>query len=478
MKIAMITSEANPLCKSGGLADVTYSLSRELNKEGHETVIVLPYYKKIKENAKLKVKFLQSFTVAMSWRQQYCGVFQTKIDGIRYYLLDNEYYFNRDELYGHYDDAERFAFFSLAALETLKVVKFIPDIIHVHDWQASMIPCLLKERFQLDPFFQQTRTVLTIHNPAFKGFMDKYYLNNFYGLNDYIYDRGNVRFEGMVSTLKAAIYYSDMITTVSPTHREELLTYSTSQGLNYCLELRRDDFFGIVNGIDVVEFDPEHDKMIAKNYNSSVFASAKAANKKDVLEQFHLANRRGPVYGIVSRLTTQKGIDLVFDNIDYLVANNGTLLVVGSGEKELEQRLEAYRAKYPNNVGIYIGYNDVLAHKVYAGSDFFLMPSAFEPCGIGQLIAQRYGALPIVRETGGLKDTILPYDGRNAKKATGFMFSAYNGLELGKQLELSWEVYHDKDKMKKLVANAMNLDRSWSVSMKKYLDVYKKALAK
>lgn len=478
MKIVMVTSEANPLCKSGGLADVTYSLSRELNKIGEEAIIVLPYYKIIKNNPKVKVKFLSSFNIAMSWRQQYCGIFQTKIDGIRYYLIDNEYYFNRDELYGHYDDAERFAFFSLAALEALKQLKVHPDIIHVHDWQASMIPCLIKERFREDPFFGNIKTVLTIHNPAFKGFMDKYYLNNFYGLNDYIYDKGNVRFEGMVSTLKAAIYYADVITTVSPTHREELLTYNTSQGLNYCLELRKDDFYGILNGIDVVEFDPSKDKRIAEVYNADGFAKAKIANKKQVLERFGLANRRGPVYGVVSRLTYQKGFDLIFDNVDYLVQNNGTLLVLGSGEKEIEQRLEKIRAKYPKNVGIYIGYNDEVAHQIYAGSDFFLMPSLFEPCGIGQMIAQRYGSLPIVRETGGLKDTIVPFDGKNAKKATGFSFVPFNGLALGQQLELTWQLYADREKMKKVIANAMKLDRSWTVSAEKYVEVYRKALTK
>lgn len=478
MKIVMVTSEANPLCKSGGLADVVYSLSRELNKLGEEAAIILPYYKVIKNNPKVKAKFVSSFNIAMSWRQQYCGIFQTKIDGIRYYLLDNEYYFNRDELYGHYDDAERFAFFSLAALEALKQVKFHPDIIHVHDWQASMIPCLIKERFREDPFLGNIKTVLTIHNPAFKGFMDKYYLNNFYGLNDYIYDKGNVRFEGMVSTLKAAIYYADVLTTVSPTHRSELLTYNTSQGLNYPLELRKEDFFGILNGIDVVEFDPSHDKYIAEKYNADGFGKAKIANKKQILERFGLANRRGPVYGVVSRLTNQKGFDLIFDNVDYLVQNNGTLLLLGSGEKELEARLEKIRAKYPKNVGIYIGYNDEIAHQIYAGSDFFLMPSLFEPCGIGQMIAQRYGSLPIVRETGGLKDTIVAYDGKNAKKATGFMFNAFNGMALGQQLELTWQLYGDREKMKKVIANAMKLDRSWTVSANKYIEVYKKALSK
>ena len=478
MKIAMITSEANPLCKSGGLADVTYSLSRELNKNGVETVIVLPYYKQIKDNKSLSVKYLLNYNISMSWRNQYCGVFETVIDGIKYYLLDNEYYFNRDGLYGFGDDGERFAFFSLASLELFRQINYHPDIIHVHDWQAGMIPCLLKEKLRNDEFYKNVKSVLTIHNPAFKGFIDKYFLNNFYGLNDYLYDYGNVRFEGMVSTLKAAIYYADMITTVSPTHRNELLTYTLSHKLNYCLELRKDDFVGIVNGVDEVEFNPSKDSKIAKEFTTSAFVTAKRANKNALMDEMHLSRTDAPVFGIVSRLTFQKGIDLVLSNASHILSKGGRIVVLGSGEAELEQAFQKLRDANPDNVGIYIGYNDALAHKVYAGSDFFLMPSSFEPCGIGQIIAQRYGALPIVRETGGLVDTVEGYYGNNEKTATGFSFKRYDSIEFGEAINRAFDVYANSKLHSQLIKNAMKLDHGWKKSMDQYIDVYKRALQK
>ena len=478
MKIAMITSEANPLCKSGGLADVTYSLSRELNANGVEAVIVLPYYKKIKQNNSIKVNYLRNYNIAMSWRNQYCGVFETTIDGIKYYLLDNEYYFNRDEMYGHNDDGERFAFFSLAALELFRQIDYRPDIIHVHDWQAGMIPCLLKEKLKNDPFYAGVKSVLTIHNPAFKGFIDKYFLNNFYGLNDYLYDYGNVRFEGMVSTLKAAIYYADMITTVSPTHRNELLTYTLSHKLNYCLELRQEDFVGIVNGVDTVEFNPAKDSKIAKEYNASAFVTAKKLNKNALMDEYHLSHTEAPTFGLVSRLTFQKGIDLVLSNAEHILGKGGRIIILGSGEGELEKAFQRLRDSHPDSVGIYIGYSDPLAHKVYAGCDFFLMPSSFEPCGIGQIIAQRYGTLPIVRETGGLVDTVEGFNGHNLKTANGFSFKKYDSVEFGEAINRAFDAYGDKKVMSQLIKNAMKLDRGWKNSMDAYMEVYRKALKK
>lgn len=477
MKIAMITSEANPLCKSGGLADVTYSLSRELNKNNEEAIIILPFYKSIR-NKKYQFDFVTHFYLDMSWRRQYVGVYKTLIDGIAYYLIDNEYYFNRDDLYGYNDDSERFAYFSLASLDVLKAINFKADIVHVHDWQGGMIPCLLKERYNQDEFYQNMHTVLTIHNPAFKGMMDKYFLNNYYGLSDELFEKGYVRYEGQVSTLKSAIVFADKISTVSPTHRNELLSPELSHGLNTVLELRKDDFVGIVNGLDTIEFDPLHDKKIKANYSQKAFIRGKSENKKDLFESFKMKFNNGPVYGLVSRLTWQKGIDLVLSNIPYLVSRGANVIILGSGEKELEQNFQNLRDTYPENVGIYIGYNDALAHKVYAGSDFFLMPSLFEPCGIGQIIAQRYGTLPLVRETGGLKDTVIGYDFTNINEANGFSFVDYDGMALGYSINQSLEIYQNKDMLHKMVNNAMKLDRSWNNSMNEYISLYRKALSK
>ncbi len=481
MKIAMICSEANPLSKTGGLADVTYSLTKELNKMGHDAIIILPLYKKIKEEHFASLKEVTKFDVFMSWRKQYAGVYRLKIGNTQYYLIDNEYYFKRDNLYGYNDDGERFAFFSLASIYALMRIEFIPDIIHVHDWQAGMIPCLIKERFNRESdFFIHTRFCLTIHNPAFKGYLDKYFLNNFFGLSDTLFDNGNVRFDGQVSTLKSAITYADVISTVSPTHRNELLEYSSSHGLNYILKLREQDFVGILNGIDTDFFSPETDPILVTNYTDRSLIGGKSSNKKALLKKMHLPyNKDKPVFAMVTRLTWQKGIELVLHVAKHILDRGAYLIVLGSGEKELEQGLENLRAIYQNNVGIYIGYNEDLAHLIYAGSDFFIMPSLFEPCGLGQMIAMRYGSLPIVRETGGLKDTVEGFKPGVTQKATGFSFVDFNDQGLLYALTLAIDLYFDrKDLIKEMIKNGMREDNGYVKCASAYVELYKKALAK
>lgn len=463
MKIVNVASEANPLIKSGGLGDVVYSLSRELAKAGHEVSIILPYYKVVK-NKKIDAEFLGYDHVDMSWRHQYIGIFKYHVDGVNYYLIDNEQYFGRDNLYGYDDDGERFAYFALAAQKVIYNLKLKPDIVHVHDWQPGMLPALMRTK-PLDK--HKSHYVLTIHNPAFKGYLYKDALGNLYNLHDSLYDSGAVRFEGMVSTLKAAIYFADKITTVSPTHRNELLTEEFSQGLCNVLEFRRDDFVGILNGIDVVEFDPEHDSKIAANYSKKAFIINKNKNKKALLKEMGLKNELAPTFGIVSRLTYQKGVELVIQNALHLLYRGANLIVLGSGEKALENALQKLRDSYPNQVAIYLGYSDPLAHKIYAGSDFFLMPSLFEPCGIGQIVAQRYGTLPIVRETGGLVDTVHA-------EIDGFSFKYYDSFSMRCAIDRALDVYYtEKDKLKEMIKTAMSLDRSWVESMNKYLDLYK-----
>lgn len=478
MKVVMIASEANPLCKTGGLADVVHALSRELNELGTETVIVLPYYKCIKERKDLKVTLLGSFDIFMSWRKQYAGVLMTVIDGLTYYLIDNEYYFKRENLYGYQDDGERFAFYSLAAIRALKLIGRPFDIIHVHDWQTGMIPCLLKEKHRNDSFFAGVKTVLTIHNPLFKGAFDKYYLNNFFGLSDDLFYSGKVRFDGLVSTLKSAITYSDVISTVSPTHRDELLSYGSPHRLHYALELRRDDFVGILNGIDTREFDPVHDPLIARNYNSKYFLKGKLENKKDLLKQFHLTYSDRPLYGLVSRLSFQKGIELIVKVIPELVARGASVALLGAGDQEYVDAFEDLHRRYPDRVGIFIGYNDMIAHKIYAGADFFLMPSLFEPGGIGQIIAQKYGTLPIVRSTGGLKDSVIGYLNDNVSVANGISFADYDLNGLRYALDLAEEIYARPSIMRTLIVNAMKLDNSWVRAAEQYISLYKKALLK
>ena len=466
MKIVNVASEANPLVKSGGLGDVVYSLSRELVKAGHEVSIILPYFKTIKDKG-IDATYLGYDYVDLSWRHQYIGIFKKVIDGINYYLIDNEQYFGRDGLYGYDDDGERFAYFSLAAQKIIAKEGLKPDIVHVHDWQAGMLPVLMK----VNPIEENNaHYVLTIHNPAFKGYLYRESLGDLYNLSTDLYDSGAVRFEGMVSTLKAAIYFVDKITTVSPTHRNELLTEEYSQGLCQVLEFRRDDFIGILNGVDVVEFDPEHDKRIKANYSAKAFLRGKKECKKDLLEGLGLKDLDAPTFGIVSRLTYQKGVDLVLQNALHLLYRGANIVILGSGEYGLEQGVQALRDSRPDKVAVYIGYNDALAHKVYAGCDFFLMPSLFEPCGIGQIVAQRYGTLPIARETGGLVDTVHP-------EKDGFTFTYYDALSMRAVLDRALDVYYtDVNKMKEMIKTAMSLDRSWVESMNKYVALYKEAI--
>ena len=416
MKIVMVSSEARPFCKTGGLADVVYSLSKELVKLGEQVYIFLPLYDSVRNKLnKQELKKAASFQTHMSWRKQIVDVYETVTEGIHYYFVENQQYFERGHLYGDFDDGERFGFFTMAVKEFMLNKRLFPNIIHVHDWQAGMLPCVLRVDQECQEKFAKTKFVFTIHNPAFQGLMPKFTLGDFYNLTDEYFDNGSVRFKDQVSTLKAGIVYSDKITTVSPTHHLELLTPEGGMGLDSVLRYREWDFSGILNGIDYLEFNPEDDKNIAQSFTAKNFISGKKANKEALFKEFNLKNNKGPLYSLVTRITWQKGFDIIFPAVEELIQRGASIFMLGSGEYQYEQRWEELRRKYPEQIGLYIGYNDALAHKIYAASDFFIMPSLFEPCGLGQMIAQRYGTLPIVRRTGGLRDSVICYDGGNAE---------------------------------------------------------------
>lgn len=476
MKIAMIASEANPLAKTGGLADVTYSLGKELILLGEEVAIVIPFYGNIKGTIKTNLEVLCEFDVNMSWRNNKAVIHRTYIDGIAYYLIANDQYFNRGHFYGDYDDGERFAFFTLACKKMFEVIDFKPDIIHIHDWQPGMLPCLIKED-KNNNFYKNTKFVMTIHNPAFQGMMPKSILGDLYNLSDELFDSGKVEFHGMVSTLKTGIMYSDKITTVSPTHRQELMSKEGSKGLDDIMWYKEHDFCGFLNGIDICEFNPRDDELIAKQYDGRNVKSAKKINKQELLKRFDLFDETAPLFVLVSRLTWQKGLDILIPTCYSLVNRGANIIVLGSGEYEAEQAFERLRGSYPKQVGIYIGYNDPLAHLIYAGGDFFLMPSLFEPCGIGQMIAQRYGTLPIVRRTGGLKDSVIGYDNYNLDTANGFGFDDYTYDALINTCTYALDVYNNNSSaFNKLIKNAMKVDNSWRKSAKLYLGLYKSVL--
>lgn len=475
MKILMVTSESNPFAKTGGLADVVYALSKEQAVLGHEVSIVLPKYGSLMQTENLQMRFIASVPVSLGWREQVAKIFKTVLDGITFYFVDNEYYFAREGLYGYYDDMERFAFFTLAVRNMLEVIKLKPDIIHVHDWQPGMLPVLIKEQNKDQPFYKKMKFVLTIHNPAFQGMFDPNLIVDFYGLPIRLYDNGLLRFNDRASSLKAAIMTVDKITTVSPTHASELLTPEGSKGLDPIINLRRDDFVGILNGIDYQEFNPLKDPNLPLNFSNRSL-NRKEQLKKLLFEELNIDYHGQALYGMVSRLTWQKGINLVLEAAELVLQKGASVVIVGSGEYGYEQEFERLRARYPNTMAIYIGYNNQLAHRVYAASDFFFMPSLFEPCGIGQMIAMRYATLPIVRRTGGLNDTVIGYDGQNEDEATGFVFDEYNRYWMNLTTLFALEIYQDKELLKKLRLNTMRVDNRWEKSAKKYIALYEEVV--
>jgi len=473
MKIVMVASEARPFVKTGGLADVVYSLSKELVAKKKDVSVIIPFYKQIKDRINPKVEHAVSFPISMSWRKNTAVVYKTVVDGIKYYLVDCDTYFNRDSIYGDPDDMEKFAFLSMATKEILYRLDINPDIIHIHDWHVGMVPCLFKEDPYARDHFKKTKFVLTIHNPAFQGLIDKYFVNNFYNLPDSLYDNGNLRFKEQFSTLKAGIVYADKIVTVSPTHRCELLTSEGGMGLDDVLKYRDLDFSGILNGIDTEDFNPLHDKNIFANYGLSNFASGKAKNKAELFKELHIVDKGKACFSVITRVTWQKGMDLLFAMLHGLAKEGCNIIILGSGEKRYEEEMDHLQHCFPETCAVYIGYNDKLAHKIYAASDIFLMPSLFEPCGLAQMISQRYGTLPLVRYTGGLADSVIGYDGNNEETANGFGFYYYSIDALRNTVNWAIDAYNNKKLFNKLIRNALNTNNSWSKSADLYLDLYK-----
>ena len=468
----MVASESLPFVKTGGLADVVFSLSKELLHH-HRVLIVLPMYESIsKTNASFS--FLGSSDVYLSWRKQTASFYYVEESGIHYYFVANDYYFKRDRAYGYTDDGERFAFFTLAIRHLIKLINMSLDIIHIHDWQAGMLPALIQEQERDHPLFEYTKFVFTIHNPAFQGWLDKAYLSDFYNLPNALYDSGKVRFHDGISTLKSAIVYSDKITTVSPTHAKELLTEEGGYGLHHVLRYVEDDFSGILNGIDDA-WSPDIDPLIHHTFKQADHQEGKRKNKTFLFEQFKLTDRNRPLFGLVSRLTWQKGIDLVLANIAWLIEQGATVVILGSGEASLEHELRHIADRFPQHCLFYYGYAESLAHQIYASSDFFLMPSLFEPCGISQMISLRYGTIPIVRKTGGLVDTIIPWQPRNPNldSATGMMFETYSSHAFQEVLKEALALYAQPKIKHALIKNGFKQHHGWQVSAKHYDELYR-----
>ena len=471
MKVLFAASEAYPFAMSGGLADVAGALPKALRKRFVGCRVVLPLYETVSEELRQNMKFITSITVPVAWRRQYCGIFEAHVDGVIYYLLDNQYYFKRKELYGHYDDAERYAFFSRAVLEIIPYIDFIPDVIHCNDWQTAMIP-VYKTLFYGDNIYKDIKTVFTIHNIQYQGKYGKELMGDVLGVPE---DKASlVEYSGCVNLMKGAIECADKVTTVSQTYAKEILDPWFSHGLDSILKERQSKLCGIVNGIDIEVYNPETDPLIDAHFSADEPDGKKEA-KRLLQQRAGLPVKEDvPVIGIVSRLVGHKGLDLVKCVFEDIIAEDVQFVILGSGEWEFETFFHEMAGKYPEKVSLRLGFIPELAHKIYAGADIFLMPSKSEPCRLAQMVALRYGTLPIVRETGGLKDTITDSgDG----EGNGFTFATYNAHDMKDAVNRALNAFSDKEGFKQLVLRAMKCDNSWKRSAGEYLKIYKEITA-
>ena len=471
MKVLYVASEALPFMASGGLGDVAGSLPQALRKRLIGCRVVMPMYDTIKQELKDTMKFVTSISVPVAWRRQYCGIFEAKADGVIYYLLDNQYYFKRDTIYGHYDDAERFAFFSRAVLEMLPHINFRPDIIHCNDWQSALTPVYYTTMYAKDPWYQGIKTVFTIHNIQYQGVYGKEIIGDVIGLEG---EANIIEYDGDVNFMKGAIECADKVTTVSPSYAQEILDPWYSHGLDTILKARSWKLQGILNGIDVINYNPETDKAIAANYNAEDWKN-KATDKEDLQKEMGLPVRPDvPIIGLVSRLVDHKGLDLVKAILEELLCTSDVQIVVlGSGDWQYESFFRDMAGKYPEKMGVRIGFVPALARKIYAGADLFLMPSKSEPCGLSQMVALRYGTVPIIRETGGLRDSITDSgDG----EGNGFTFKSYNAHDMLGAINRAVGAYYNREYWPTLVQRALECDFSWGKSANEYIKMYNKIL--
>jgi starch synthase len=487
MNILFITSELDPLTNIGGLGEVTASLSKELQNLGCNVKIALPFYKNVKTNLQsLKIKpksIKKNITTCIDWLPLTAKVKEASVNGLECYLIENRDLFDRNYIYNAYgyeqgDDDLRFGFFSLCAIELAKSINFQPDIIHCHDWQTAFVPLFLKCRKHLkdDPFFKSSKIILTIHNLYYQGEFNKKILEEF-GLPEYLYTNQNIELKGKVNLLKAGILFSDLITTVSETYSKEIINPEFGFGLDRILRRVTQDsgkMSGILNGIDYKLHNPIDDKHIYKNYSIDTIEN-KQDNKIKLKEEFGLdTSEDKPLIGVISKLTEQRGIHLIIESLSQIIDLGFQLFILGVGDSKFHKSLSQQKKKFEGNLCLILRQNETIARKVYCGADMILMPSRFEPCGLVQMIALRYGTIPIVRSTGGLVDTVRDYNENN--KPTGFTFKQFSKVNLLDTLIRAITVYEHKNEWKKLIKNAMKEDYSWKVSARKYYDLYERII--
>ena len=475
MQIVFASAECAPFVKTGGLGDVAGSLPAALVRAGAEVIVMVPKYATIKDEYKAQMEHFSDFYVSLGWRNEYCGLEKLEHDGVTYMFIDNERYFARDYPYGFFDDGERFAFFSKAITESLQHLPagFECDILHCNDWQTALAPVFLREFYQGLPLYDRVKTVFSIHNVAFQGQFSDTVMEDILGVSHIPAAASQLRCDACsINYMLGALRYADAITTVSPTYANEIQTPEFGEGLDGVLRERSYALQGILNGIDVAGFDPATDKRIAANYTVED-RSGKAVCKAKLQEELGLEVRDDrPLMVMVTRLTRQKGLDLVMYALDRILAGGVQVAVLGTGDRDYEDGLRYFQDKYPGTMAARIEFDPALSQRMYSAADMFLMPSKFEPCGLSQIIAMRYGTLPIVRETGGLKDTVIPYN-EFTGEGTGFSFSNFNGDEMGDAVFRAARLFWDnRDAWNQLVTQAMSQDFSWTRSADKYLDLY------
>lgn len=480
MKVLYVTSECWPFAKTGGLGDVAYALPKELKKEGVDVRVILPKYSTMPNYLKEKLREVAVFNVKVGWRNQYCGLLEMELDGVKFYFIDNEYYFKREGeiayLYGYGDDVERYTFFSNAVLEALAILDFYPEIINMNDWHTGMIPLILKEKYRGLEKYKNIKTIYTIHNLQYQGVFSNNVLGDILDLPYKYLENGDVEYYGGVSFMKSGIVYSDKVTTVSPTYTNEIQTEFYGESLDGLLRANSYKLKGILNGIDYDLNNPKTDKDIFINYDIAT-VDKKIENKLHLQKMLGLeVNPDIPLVGIVSRLVSQKGLDLISYIMPEIMREDIQMVILGTGDHQYQSMFNYYASIYPNKVSANITFDSALAQQIYASSDMFLMPSLFEPCGIGQMLAMRYGTLPIVRETGGLKDTVNPYN-KFTGEGNGFSFKNYNAHEMLYCIQRAMELYKDKGKWRHLVISAMNTDSSWKKSAREYIKTYHEMLS-
>lgn len=468
LKVLMVSAEVDPFAKTGGLGDVVGSLPKALNLIEVNTRVIMPLYGTIAEQYRNKMNYLGYIYINLGWRHQYCGIFSLNFKGVFYYFIDNEYYFKRGKLYDDLD-LEKFSFLSIAAFEVAKYVHFKPNVFHIHDWHTGAIAALLNDYYQQDEFFKGCKCVYTIHNLAYQGIYPKNQVLDLLPLASYKYENTET-----INFMALGIQYANKVTTVSPTYANEILTDQYGEGLQYLLSHEKNKLVGILNGIDNNIYNPKIDNLILYNYDQTDYKNGKLRNKIALYNEIHFEDKNAdePLIAVISRLASQKGMSLLLEILEKLITNHSVKIVLlGSGDIHLEHSFAQLSQRYPRQFKAILKFDNVLAHKIYASSDLFLMPSAFEPCGLAQMICLKYGTLPLVRSCGGLKDSIIPFN-EYTLQGNGFSFENYNANDFYHTICYALSVYNRKELWAKVIENGFQCDFSWKKSAQNYKVLY------